>query len=166
MVRAKKDAAIRKAYGDLRSSQESFRTRLKGVARDLVKKGHMIEKKANDYWQSNHEIFARSFDRYIQRKLENGGQKNTYLSGLANKNSKTGKPHPLWPTDEEVDAMSPAFDQIFAEYRKHKYGSDEPQKYNKQDVREALTMIAPARYSARMQRAIEQAGKRLCFASA
>jgi hypothetical protein len=54
-------------------------------------------------------VFARTFERYVQRKLEGQGRANTYLSGVAT--------HDLWPTDQEVEAMTPAFDAIFDAYR-------------------------------------------------
>jgi hypothetical protein len=57
-------------------------------------------------------MFARTFERYVQRRLESVGHKNTYLAGIETKAYKEGG---LWPTDEEVDAMVPAFNAIFQE---------------------------------------------------
>ena len=73
----------------------------------------MGEKK-RDYWRSTREKFARCFERYIQRKLEKADRKNTYLTGLS---SGGEGPNGLWPTNEEVDAMTSAFDAIFSELR-------------------------------------------------
>lgn len=97
--------AFAKAYSDWRESLGPFRKRLSSHLRDLQKIG-MSEAKAK-YWNSTVEVFARTFERYVQRKLHNAGRENTYLTGLR----KEG--HPLWPTNEEVDAMAPHFDAIF-----------------------------------------------------
>lgn len=79
------------------------------------------------YWKSNTEMFARCFERYIQNKIEKAGRKNTYLSGIETKAYKSGG---LWPTDEEVEKMAPAFDGLMDAYRKHRLGVDERVKYS------------------------------------
>ncbi len=58
-----------------------------------------------NYWTSGIEVFARSFERYVQHKLRSKGQENTYLSGL-------GGESPLWPTKEQIAKMAPAFDEL------------------------------------------------------
>lgn len=70
--------------------------------------------KAAEYWSSSEEIFARSFERYVQRKLEKQGRQNTYLVGVEKAVSGDDG---LWPTNAEVDAMTPHFDAIFAAFR-------------------------------------------------
>lgn len=100
-----------KAFVALAKTQGAFRSRLNQHVHDLVRKGVMSPGKA-DYWKSTTECFARSFERYVQRKLHKQDRENTYLTGLR----KEG--HPLWPTDAEVDAMTPAFDAIFEAYKK------------------------------------------------
>jgi len=62
-----------------------------------------------DYWLSSEEMFARSFERYVQGKLESNGRENTYLAGV--------KDHDLWPSAEEVKEMTPLFDKIFESFR-------------------------------------------------
>jgi len=62
------------------------------------------------YWTSGREVFARTFERYVQYKLRSKGQENTYLSGL-------GGEDPLWPTKAQAAAMAPAFDALMAEVR-------------------------------------------------
>jgi len=54
-------------------------------------------------------MFARSFERYVQGKLESNGRENTYLAGV--------KDHDLWPSAEEVKEMTPLFDKIFESFR-------------------------------------------------
>lgn len=60
----------------------------------------------SSYYASDCEKFARCFERHVQRKLHLQGRENTYLAGLR----KEG--HPLWPSDDEVDALAPAFDAL------------------------------------------------------
>jgi hypothetical protein len=48
-----------------------------------------------NYWTSGREVFARTFERYVQHKLQSRGQENTYLSGL-------GGDSPLWPSKEQI----------------------------------------------------------------
>ncbi len=57
------------------------------------------------YWTSGREVFARTFERYVQHKLRSKGQENTYLSGI-------GGESPLWPTKEQIAKMAPAFDEL------------------------------------------------------
>jgi len=93
------------AFKRLRESWESsgFRARIRREAAGMARR---------DYWFSNIEMFARTFERYVQRRLESVGHKNTYLAGIE---TKAYKEDGLWPTDEEVDAMTPAFDALFQE---------------------------------------------------
>ncbi len=106
--RERPDTAIRQAYARWAEAVQSFKTRLRGVIREAVADGSIPRSKAQ-YWISTREVFARTFERYVQRKLEGQGRANTYLSGVAT--------HDLWPTDQEVEAMTPAFDAIFDAYR-------------------------------------------------
>jgi hypothetical protein len=57
------------------------------------------------YWTSGREVFARTFERYVQHKLRSKGQENTYLSGL-------GGESPLWPNKEQIAKMAPALDEL------------------------------------------------------
>ena len=102
------------AYAELHKAmdQSGFNRRLSGVLSKYVREKQMGEKK-RDYWRSTREKFARCFERYVERKLEQAGRKNTYLAGLA-------QAHELWPSDAEVDAMAPAFEAIVAELRRNK----------------------------------------------
>lgn len=106
------DGEVRAAYAELRRASGAFRARLDAVCDDMVKAGRMSRGRSH-YWTSNIEVFARTFERYVQRKLHAAGRENTYLAGLGEHAYRSGG---LWPTDEEVDAMTPAFDAIFAAY--------------------------------------------------
>lgn len=125
-----KDEPIWAAMDNVRSAfkDSGFDKRLGGQIRELVDKGILSEGKAK-YWRSEHEKFARCFERYIQRRLEQGGRKNTYLTGVSGGSG-------LWPTDEEVDSMAPAFDGLFEAYRQ-KHGITE--KYSREELRRHLT---------------------------
>ena len=68
------------------------------------------------YWTSGREVFARTFERYVQHKLQSKGQENTYLSGL-------GGDSPLWPTKEQISKMAPAFDELMRAVRASTFGT-------------------------------------------
>ena len=125
---------IRTAYREWNKASKPFRERLRGVLDEAVKSGSMSAAKANEYWGSDHEIFARTFERHVQHKLEKDGRENTYLSGL-------GGNHPLWPTKEEAAAMSDAFDGIMSAYRKHKHGSAEKVKFSAREAADAFMPV-------------------------
>jgi hypothetical protein len=133
-----KNAEVRKAFQSLKLAQEKYRDRLRDELRSMIRDKFTSVKKANDYWNSEPEIFARTFERYVQHKIESSGKKNTYLAGIETKSHKAGG---LWPTDDEVKAMAPAFDKLFAEFRKQKYGSEEVVKYSQAELLEAAAML-------------------------
>lgn len=100
-----------KAYKELREawSSSGYKARLSKYVNEQVRSKMMSQAKAK-YWTSGREVFARCFEQYIQHKLRDSDRENTYLSGL-------DAGHPLWPSAEEVKAMAPAFDAIFAAYK-------------------------------------------------
>ena len=65
----------------------------------------------SSYWSSDHEIFARTFESWVARKLQNDGRKNTYLSGVI------GDGGGYWPNSDEVSQMSDAFDGLMSAYK-------------------------------------------------
>lgn len=106
-------------FGKVTSLMESeamlaFRNRLDDVLRGAVR-GKTMSAGKSDYWRSTREVFARCFERFVQRKLHAAGQENTYLSGLATSGGRVGA---LWPTDAETDAMTPHFEAIFEAFAK------------------------------------------------
>src|SRR5262249_14755333 len=92
-------------------SSSGYKERLRGELQGRINNGSMSIGKAQ-YWSSTHEVFARSFERFVQDKLHSMGRENTYLSG--------GKPSPLWPTGSEVKQMTPAFEKVM-QAAKEKY---------------------------------------------
>lgn len=78
--------------------------------------GRTAGKDRRAYWLSGCEVFARCFERHVQVKLRGMGRENTYLSGLSDEKTKGGT-HPLWPTDDEVATLAPAFDALIEAYR-------------------------------------------------
>lgn len=84
-----------------------FVKRLRNTMTELRREGFVLKK---GYWDSPEEMFARCFERHVQRKLQKAGRKNTYLAGL-------GDGGGLWPTDEETDAMAPAFDALIEAFK-------------------------------------------------
>lgn len=73
----------------------------------------MTSEQLSNYWLTGRELFARAFERHIDKKLADTGRSNTYLAGV--------KPHPLWPTDEEVQKLQPLFDELFKHFKASKY---------------------------------------------
>lgn len=90
----------------------------------------MMSLKQKAYWRSDIEVFARSFERYVQHKLESSGRKNTYLSGIETKSYKSGG---LWPTDDEVKKMTPAFDALMDAHRTENLKVKDRAKYSAAD---------------------------------
>lgn len=111
-VRLQETRPVLKEMMELQTSAPWQRFREKCL-RVLGEEG-ITGKKAN-YWSSREEMFARCFERLVQRKLEKAGRANTYLTGLETKLAATD--NGLWPTDAEVDALEPWFDRIFAAFR-------------------------------------------------
>lgn len=122
-------SGIRSAYRKWWEASQAFRDRLQEKLNSDVKEGRLSAAKASDYWGSSHEIFARTFERHIQHKLESEGRENTYLSGL-------GGEHPYWPSKSEAKEMAGAFDGIMEAYRQHKHGSAEKVKFSRADAYE------------------------------
>ena len=82
------------------------------------------------YWSSGREKFARCFERFVQSKLAGDGRKNTYLAGPNG--------HEYWPNSKEIEAMTPAFESLFAAIRKDKYGSSDAVKMSIQQRKDAI----------------------------
>ena len=93
-------AAVRRAM-----HESGFDDRLKAYVRDRIKNG-TLAKNAEEYWNSPHEKFARSFERHVQAKLHADGRENTYLTGLHKET------HPLWPNAAEIAKIGPAIDAL------------------------------------------------------
>ena len=119
------DAPLSAAYNKLDKALEPFKSRVRSAVSKMRRAGRLSDEKAV-YWNSNHEVFARSFEKHIQHKLREAGRENTYLSGIDTDGRADGE---LWPTPEEAAAHAAAFDAIFEAYKKH--GPHQPQKYAK-----------------------------------
>lgn len=126
----KHENAVVKAGADLRKAWQSsgYYRRMRDTLQEMINNNQISAKKANDYWSSAKEVFARTFERHVQRKLERDGRKNTYLAGISSKSWKSGG---LWPTDDETDAMSPSFDALFAAFREK---SPNKEKYSRSEL--------------------------------
>jgi hypothetical protein len=125
---------IRRAYRAFFESPEyqQYYRRVREHVQDLVRNKQVSLKKANEYWLSRKEIFARTFERYVQRKLETSGRKNTYLAGIEKNAYQQGG---LWPTDQEADSLMAGMDGIFSAFRQSRYGSTDRQQYSRRSAR-------------------------------
>jgi hypothetical protein len=124
------------------------------MSRTLVRNKQVSLKKANEYWLSRKEIFARTFERYVQRKLETSGRKNTYLAGIEKNAYQQGG---LWPTDQEADSLMAGMDGIFSAFRQSRYGSTDRQQYSRRSARAIIermltTEFILERYNAKKKR--------------
>jgi hypothetical protein len=110
-----------KRMADLKTAMKTsgYNDRLHATLQSWINKKRMSPDRAKDYWESNIEKLARCFERFVQRKLENSGRKNTYLAGFRPYKEDDGSG--FWPLMAEVDAMTPAFDGLFNAIRSKKY---------------------------------------------
>lgn len=67
------------------------------------------------YWTSNHELFARAFENYVEGKMKTGKVKNDYL--VHGTWFKEGAPVP-YPTGSERDKIHACFDKLLEAVRK------------------------------------------------
>ena len=79
-----------------------------------------------DYWISRPEMFARSFEAHIDRKLAAAGRKNTYLTQTPDSL--------LWPTAEQSAAMAAAFDRLLDAVRTEHF-ANAPKRQDARGVR-------------------------------
>lgn len=105
---------VKNADQELRGKVDNFNEALRPFVDRMLKNEnlHRQTKSKFDYYVNNkQELFARVGERIIQRKLERQNLKNNYLS------SSMGDS--LYPTDEELKAIEPAFDSLMDYVRKH-----------------------------------------------
>lgn len=121
------------AFKSWKSASAEYKNRLHGALRQAVREKLVSQKKAEEYWNSGREVFARAFERYVSMKLKNDDRENTYLSGFSDSLGNETFAS-LWPNDSETKAMTPAFDKIFEEYRKQKHGTPEKVKFSQREA--------------------------------
>ena len=107
------DRRVREAFTAMSSATEAFRRRLRYETVSEMRRDKRLSDATAKYWLAPHEMFARIGERMVQLKLADAGRANTYLSGVSNAGEGAG----LWPTDDELRAMEPAFDELMAAIR-------------------------------------------------
>lgn len=82
------------------------RIRKSGILNRIVSdpKFYKMTSRSRSYWTDIEEVYARTFEKYIEKKLKNKGIQNTYL--VAEVDSY------LWPNESEVAELEPYFDQL------------------------------------------------------
>lgn len=142
------DDPVQKALIGLRDKMHAsgYQKRLDAVLDRMVQNKQMSREKANKYWDSHLEKFARAFERHVQHKLESVGRKNSYLAGIESKAWKS-EADGLWPNDAEVKSMAPDFDHLFAAYNekfpsKEKYSRAELVRYFRQQQAAANPLVS------------------------
>ena len=78
--------------------------------REEKRQGKLVNQQ---YWLSREEMFARSFEAYVQLKLSKAGRENTYLTQPPG--------HPFWPSQRQVEQMEPVFDALMARFREEDF---------------------------------------------
>lgn len=107
-----REGTVRRAMWDLTQGRgwHKFKERLGAVLSNMGADGDTVA-----YYQSVDEMWARTFERYVQYKLRKAGRENTYLTARS-KRLLAPDENP-WPTDDEIAEMEPAIDKIFAAFR-------------------------------------------------
>ncbi len=106
-----------KAMMELRKKMGSsgFADRLRKHINQQVNDGQ-LPKNAMDYWTKPEEMFARTFERFVQHKLHESDRENTYLVGLHKETN------PLWPNADEMKQLAPHMEELLKEIReKHAF---------------------------------------------
>lgn len=65
-----------------------------------------------NYWNSDVEIFARMFEKYVHRKFQKSNRNNSFLVG--------GVDSALWPNESEIDSIMHVFDGALARIKEKK----------------------------------------------
>ena len=103
-----KENPLKDKMHSINKELDNFRNRIRGT--DTFRG---MSSGRRNYWASTIELFARSFEKYVDHKLVSQDRKNTYLAGALD--------HELWPTQEEMKRMAPVFDEFFKYFRGSKY---------------------------------------------
>lgn len=96
----------------------------RGVSDFMAEAKNLDASKSKEYWSSGHELAARSFQSYLEDKMEGMGRRNDYLSSLADNRfhyfPELGEPFKPYPEGEERTRINAAFDQLFKALRDEK----------------------------------------------
>lgn len=96
---------IQKSFSGVANVIENMRKRIA----DSDKYRSMTPKQKN-YWVSRHEVFARLFEGYVQRKLKKKGTQNSYLVNVPEQISG------LWPNEDELKQVESDMDEFLRHY--------------------------------------------------
>jgi hypothetical protein len=84
--------------------------------------------RTSDYYQLNHEMFARAFESYVHDKLESQGRRSDYL--VANvKNGRFPEGMKPYPEGEERQTINAAFDKLFEAIKHEPVASDKGERH-------------------------------------
>ena len=95
-------------YRDEKNAYDETRRALLNVLIENAKHNEMLKfaEKQGEYWQRNEEMFARSWESYVNDKLENEGRYNGYL---VRGTKKTGE---AYPQGDQRARLHVAFDAL------------------------------------------------------
>jgi len=86
----------------------------------MVKRAKEADKtRGKDYWSTDIEMSARSFEKYLIDKAKERGYSNDYLSNIVPEKAFTDKEGNVsddfqYPTTKDMETIGPAFDKLFA----------------------------------------------------
>jgi len=126
------NSAVAEAMHEFNDSEamSEFRQQVDNEVKEVGAKG--------EYWRSEHEMFARCFEVYVDLKLRNSGRKNTYLSGISGALQTHKEGSKLWPSSEQIKKMEPHFDRIFSEFKKSPYLKKSMEVFKNDDLKKSI----------------------------
>lgn len=103
-----------------------FDTLNKSVAPVKLRGSKLDKYRSSPYWVTTIEVMARSFEVYLKQKLEDAGIHNDYLVNVLSPEAwekKTHQPY-AYPTKEELEKITPAFDALFSHIKQREEDSN------------------------------------------
>ncbi|WP_158174826.1 PLxRFG domain-containing protein [Grimontia hollisae] len=126
-------AEMRDAFVDLMKTIDQTELRQRSL--------HLDRKKANDYWSTNIEMSARSFEAYLIAKLADQNAKNDFLANIVTEegwaryatDAQIAAAYP-YPTEQEGMAIRRAFDRLFNSIESKDTGAGRVMLYSRESI--------------------------------
>ncbi|USH03730.1 PLxRFG domain-containing protein [Grimontia kaedaensis] len=139
-----KDASHPNAGREVRAEmREAFVGLMKTIDQTELRQRslHLDRKKANDYWSTNIEMSARSFESYLIAKLADQNAKNDFLANIVTEegwarhatDAQTAAAYP-YPTEQEGMAIRRAFDRLFNSMESKDTGDGRVMLYSRESI--------------------------------
>ena len=96
---------LEKKSNTLQTISDDLEHYFMAFSKRLLTVDEILWKENASYWLSRSELFARSFETYLQDKLEKSGRKSPFLVFVF--------PCSMWPNSDELKIVGPIFDRLF-----------------------------------------------------